>query len=298
MASAQLVVQEADLDTNGNFTLTGNNFPDQYQFYRLYLTENPHVTSYMGTWKRHNFIHLLIKNRSDISINVDLASTPFYEASITGTINASEIAAFYRNIYYITSGETATGTDASKELSHNKAFEASKKAIAEVNSPYFTIFILAHLGWDQKQEFKENRKYYNSLINDLENTLPDNRYVSELRVKAAFAAFANSNYKAFLNDETLVGLSGIILLLSFTSIVLVILYLRSKRKNEQSVKAVPLTKKEKEVVSLLLSEKSNKEIAATLFIETTTVKSHITSIFQKLNIKSRADLLSKYKSNT
>ncbi len=51
-----------------------------------------------------------------------------------------------------------------------------------------------------------------------------------------------------------------------------------------------LTKREREVASLIALGKSNKEIAEALGISENTVKNHITSIFGKLNVEGRAEL--------
>ncbi len=48
-----------------------------------------------------------------------------------------------------------------------------------------------------------------------------------------------------------------------------------------------LTQREKEVLSLLSTGRTNKEIAKTLFISEKTVKSHLNSIFRKLNVTGR-----------
>jgi DNA-binding NarL/FixJ family response regulator len=52
-----------------------------------------------------------------------------------------------------------------------------------------------------------------------------------------------------------------------------------------------LTGRELEVLSLLARGKSNKEIGSKLFISETTVKSHLRSIFAKLNVLSRTEAL-------
>ncbi len=49
----------------------------------------------------------------------------------------------------------------------------------------------------------------------------------------------------------------------------------------------PLTGRELEVLALLARGKSNKEIGKNLYISETTVKSHLRSIFTKLNVLSR-----------
>lgn len=51
-----------------------------------------------------------------------------------------------------------------------------------------------------------------------------------------------------------------------------------------------LSFKEKDVLTLILSGKSNKEISSQLFIEHSTLKSHINHIYKKLDVKSRKEL--------
>jgi DNA-binding CsgD family transcriptional regulator len=54
----------------------------------------------------------------------------------------------------------------------------------------------------------------------------------------------------------------------------------------------PLTVREQEVLQLILSGKSNREIAEALFISENTVKTHARSIFSKYDVSSRAELIS------
>jgi len=57
-------------------------------------------------------------------------------------------------------------------------------------------------------------------------------------------------------------------------------------------KSVPdLTQKEREIVNLIKEGHSNKEIAQKLNISLSTVKSHTSNIYKKLQINSRTDLL-------
>jgi DNA-binding NarL/FixJ family response regulator len=53
-----------------------------------------------------------------------------------------------------------------------------------------------------------------------------------------------------------------------------------------------LTGRELDVLTLLARGKSNKEIGANLYISETTVKSHLRSIFAKLNVLSRTEAIS------
>ncbi|HBN84318.1 MAG TPA: helix-turn-helix transcriptional regulator, partial [Clostridiales bacterium] len=59
----------------------------------------------------------------------------------------------------------------------------------------------------------------------------------------------------------------------------------------QSQMKDPLTEREQEVLQVILSGKSNKEIAAMLFITESTVKTHVRNIFSKYDVSSRAELI-------
>ena len=51
-----------------------------------------------------------------------------------------------------------------------------------------------------------------------------------------------------------------------------------------------ISEREKEIIHLILKNKSNKEIEDELYISPHTVKNHIYNIYQKLNVKNRGEL--------
>ena len=52
-----------------------------------------------------------------------------------------------------------------------------------------------------------------------------------------------------------------------------------------------VSKREREIVDLILQGKSNKEIESDLFISLSTVKNHVYNVYQKLGVKSRSQLI-------
>jgi DNA-binding NarL/FixJ family response regulator len=62
-------------------------------------------------------------------------------------------------------------------------------------------------------------------------------------------------------------------------------------KLAESMSSEPLTGRELDVLTLLTKGKSNKEIGSHLYITETTVKSHLRSIFSKLNVLSRTEAI-------
>ena len=68
----------------------------------------------------------------------------------------------------------------------------------------------------------------------------------------------------------------------------------SKVKSEDhDALLIGLTSRQREIYDLIISGKTNKEIISKLFIEQSTLKSHINQIYKKLNIKNRSELKSK-----
>ena len=65
----------------------------------------------------------------------------------------------------------------------------------------------------------------------------------------------------------------------------------NQKEEELQHRLDQLSFKEKEVLNHILSGKSNKEICATLFIEHSTLKSHINHIYKKLEVKSRKEMV-------
>ena len=62
---------------------------------------------------------------------------------------------------------------------------------------------------------------------------------------------------------------------------------RELSRNEKKKNDVRLTKRESDVLLLLVKGHSNKEMADAMFISEKTVKNHLTSIFRKLGVKDR-----------
>lgn len=66
---------------------------------------------------------------------------------------------------------------------------------------------------------------------------------------------------------------------------------------KQAKRLYPLTERELEVIDKTLTGKGNKAIANELYIEESTVKNHLKSIYKKLSVSSRSELISKCLTN-
>ena len=66
-------------------------------------------------------------------------------------------------------------------------------------------------------------------------------------------------------------------------------------RNTSLISQLELSKRELEILSLLAQGDSNQEIAAKLFISLSTVKTHNQNLFEKLDVKRRAQAVEKAK---
>ena len=102
------------------------------------------------------------------------------------------------------------------------------------------------------------------------------------------------------NGKFLTGFSLSVGAYSFLGIVTILLvFYAGSRLTAESKKSLlvylgshGISRREKDIVELIVAGHSNKEIADRLYISLSTVKSHLYSIYRKLDISSRMELLS------
>lgn len=130
-----------------------------------------------------------------------------------------------------------------------------------------------------------NKAYYSDLLQELkESEINPQEYLflelklTELKVMAVEERFAYSKWINILLGFMIIGL---------------VFYMVKYRQPKQT--KIHLSKQEQVIKDMILKEKSNKEIASELFISVSTVKTHITSIYQKLQVANRGDLIMKFK---
>ncbi|NAS13978.1 hypothetical protein GTQ38_18340 [Flavobacteriaceae bacterium R33] len=134
------------------------------------------------------------------------------------------------------------------------------------------------------KDILENPTYYQGLLEELRSSEIDQAeyYFLEQRLLLVLGNKTARNYEISIWVNLLLG-----------GLVLFLLGLMLKARKKRQEVSVPLSRQESNVRSLILEGKTNKEIANELFISVNTVKTHITNIYQKLDVRSRKELLQK-----
>ena len=133
------------------------------------------------------------------------------------------------------------------------------------------------------RDIEENRDYYTTLLDKLrQSEIPPVDY-QFLEEKMAYLNQSLLSRKLGWSTGLNIGLMFVVLVLTVS-----LIYLKRKPRRSENV---ALSKQETLVRNLILQGKSNKEIANELYVSLSTVKSHITSIYSKLNVSGRRELL-------
>ncbi len=134
------------------------------------------------------------------------------------------------------------------------------------------------------QDIAKNPTYYLALLKELKSSDLARSDYFFLEKKLAFLTneLVEKNYQRSKAINWVLGLL-------VAGLLFFVFHLKRKRGYVQ----VDLSKQEKNVQGLILEGKSNKEIANELFISLSTVKTHITNIYSKLQVSSRQELLQK-----
>ena len=108
----QDLISSADVDSNGNFVLAGNDLPDEPRFYRLYLTKDSGTKYSIITGGSRNYILLVLDNKTGTAVRCDdfckesFTYTTPGPAENEGIVAVQNILTGYYSVNWPTLGES------------------------------------------------------------------------------------------------------------------------------------------------------------------------------------------------
>ena len=136
-----------------------------------------------------------------------------------------------------------------------------------------------------KKEVLVNTAYYNNFLSEIKKSSIVNDEYIFLENELLKIAVVNTTKKY----QTTRNISWFLVIV----ITLILFFFFTSKKKK--IVLADLTKQEIAIKELITNGKTNKEIAIELHISLNTVKTHVSNIYQKLNISNRKALLLKYK---
>jgi len=169
--------------------------------------------------------------------------------------------------------------------------DALKKARALM--PHVVLLDLGLRNMNSMRIVQSMRKEFPKTEVIVMDLIPTHADVAEF-VKEGVAGFIlkDASLKDFLNTIRTVAQGVKVLPPSLTGSLFsqIVEYAIRSGDPETIVKSVRMTEREQDVINLIAQGRSNKEIAAELFIAVHTVKSHVHNILEKLALHTRLEL--------
>ncbi len=295
-ANAAHIINSAPIDSDGNFSLSGNNLPNHSQFYRLYLIKETHSefnACLFEGGEEHNFIHLLLDNKSRISVLSDHTTfAPFGNYQIKGdTPNQlmKQLGTLVYPSYIFYEIRFPSELQFARDKLNRDLFHFADTcsnilvALAALNNTDFDNY------------FHNYKKQYLSFAQTLKNELPQHPYTEDyFRKMRYYGEESIAPFWSHWSFWTSLFLGGICAFLFIENRKLK--QGISRKTSSYDEAAFQLTKQEEKILQLIVQGQSNKEIASTLYVELSTVKSHINKLYSKLSVSKRSEAIQKAKS--
>lgn len=293
-ASSDMLINKDSMDKNGYFTITGNNLPDENRIYRFDLTNQGNSVAMLSYY---NHFYLILNNQSSVKIYWNnFSSSPF-----NYLVEGSEENATLQKFEQYVSGlrkllrSLNSKSEMGKVFAQNRFNTDIRNYCDSCKYPIIALMALSEIT-DFRKDYTEHTDFYNRFLNKIQS-LPDSNsvYVKEFEKKLSLLDQNHpANSKAGYLPNLMICLEGVVILL----LLGFIWYLKNKTKPEDAVKTQrdkgalfeTLTRREKEILALLIEDIQNKEIAGKLNLEVSTIKTHIGKIYQKLDVSNRNEV--------
>jgi DNA-binding CsgD family transcriptional regulator len=295
VASPEFKINEATVYPDGRFELSGNDLPDDPRFYRLYLVRNSLFALEFSPDSIRNFMHLLLTNSTEVRIDAGSQDLLFDAIRVEGSAVNKILTGFEKTYFQERNALTRINTVAKRDFQSQSMNRSIRDFVNNSDDAMVGLFALYHIE-DRETDFLRNSGFYFDFQERLKAQYPKamytNAYDDLLNNLVGYRDLVCGIPKITKPWRTWViwAEAVIILALGFW------LYKLKTRKSEDGqINYVDLlTEKERTIWKGLAAGKTNKEIAADLFIELSTVKTHINNLYKRLGVSNRKEAIALY----
>ncbi len=269
-------IGSAAIDANGFFAFPSLEIADKDAVYRIYVDTVERALE--RTLKAEQ--RFLLSNRD--SIRFTKKGNPF-----SHYYNTNKADAEWKRLRKYESALFRTHAKDSDSISF--AYVKGVKKYAKDSLRILMVKLIGIKQLDTKdlleKDIAENSEYYVALLKELKKSDLDRADYLFLENKLAFLTTETAEAKFKLSSILNIVLGSALLGLGWLVV--------RQRRQRKSWGLADLSRQERTIQHLILEGKSNKEIAGELFISLSTVKTHITNIYSKLQVSSRKELFRK-----
>ena len=289
------IIRKTQIDSTGFFSLEGNNLPTDNRIYRIHLDncdEGAESSYFLGQCGNSPNVLFIANNRDSIQFPTSFEDQALctIESTNSQSQRLLEIEGFKEEMVF---DFIEFRSEANRKLNLKKWFSQLQEFGQTSEEPLVELIIYDFLSDKRNETYSfylqdiSQNTYYDELLSRLQKAYPDTSFTKQYELELA-------------GDKQIVGFSDIsgfnwnvlLIFLLIGSIFLNGYLLLRLKKNSKSLPILEkLTPQEQKIVDQIKQGKSNKEIAAFLFVSHSTVKTHINNLYKKLNVSSREDIL-------
>jgi DNA-binding CsgD family transcriptional regulator len=267
--SNNMIISSSSVDSLGKFAIKLNNLTDDWCLLRLHVVKKGVSPASLIIGSMDENYYFIIANRdSRIELHNAICKPIFKETILSGTTYMSTFE-YITKLSNYSNSITYEESLIEKEFIEDVVAEKMKQIADTCKNPLVSLYALYQT--DFYSDYQINPAFYKTYLLKWKNE--NNTYFKSFRRQ--FPVSRNFIWRYIL----LLLVIGV-----FVSVSVIIIGRKGRKIKKLSVQ-------ERKIFSLLQKGASNQEISNECFIELSTVKSHVSSIFSKLNIKSRKDVV-------
>lgn len=272
--SNEMIIDAVDINPSGKFVFRTQYFPKEDNLFRIHIVKkkDPPVSLIIGGLEE-NFFFFLANNKTQITIRETNGQGFIRDVSIKGYYPNDVVHQINEITNYLDS-TSFNGSSVKNDLIKSAIFEKLRIIADTCSSPIVSLYAI-YKG-DFENNFSVNQQFYKNFL--LKWKQNKSTYLVAFRKKIPSVNTTN------ISNSIIIGIISFVI--GLLTCLLAISFLKKKNNIVQD-----LSIQERKIYGLILEGKSNKEIAEALTIELSTVKSHLNSIYSKLHISSRKDIL-------
>jgi len=295
------IIKKSVIDSLGFFKFTGNDLPKENRIYRIHIddctdqAQNPE--HFLGQCENIRSILFIANNHDVVSFPPSFEDEVLCEITSTNpnSIAFLKIDTLKEEMAIDFSEINST---ASKKLNSKKWFSKLQHFGESLNEPLAELYIYDFLSDKRSETYSfylqnlSTTDYYYDLSKRLENNYPNAPFTKHYNQEISADQLMTSRQTS--GPFKWIWILGILLFLSLAFNSYSLLKQRSTQEELKKHGIQKLTAQEQKIVGEILNEKTNKEIASTLFISQSTVKTHINNLYKKLGVSSREEIKQRF----
>ncbi|NNK27811.1 MAG: response regulator transcription factor [Flavobacteriaceae bacterium] len=300
---SEQVIAKTTADSLGFFEFTGNQLENAHRMYRIHVDNcngsEPESNHFGGHCPDSKEIVFIAKNTDTINFPFSFDAQMFCDivANNQQSLAIMKIDSLKEDMRF---AYTEIRSEASRKLNNKKWFKILQDQGKNLNEPLAELYVYSFLS-DRSSEFHDyyledlkTNPYYDDLEERLVAAYPSipysKQFVSDIEADRYAISRSSSSFPW-------IKILAALLIISMLANALFYNKARSKRTLKSTDLKSALTKQEQTILDHILDDKSNKDIAESLFVSVSTVKTHINSIYKKLNVSTREDAKSLFSKN-